>query len=117
MLVNCMKCGVEIPETQVFCDHCLAIMDAYPVKPDSHVHLPKRPDMTEPAKKPSKKKRIPTQEELIDSLRNKVLRLRLLVVILLFLMCLLGGYLGITLYQQHDTPLTGRNYTIDTTLG
>ena len=40
--MNCMKCGVEIPEQQVFCDHCLQIMEQYPVKPDAHIHLPKR---------------------------------------------------------------------------
>ena len=25
--MNCMKCGVEIPEQQVFCDHCLQYHD------------------------------------------------------------------------------------------
>ena len=114
--MKCMKCGVEIPETQVFCDHCLEIMEHYPVKADYHVHLPKRPDAVEAPQKPSKKKRTIAPEELISNLRIKVMRLRLVIVILLFLMCLLGGYLGITLYQHHDTPITGRNYTIDTTM-
>lgn len=113
--VNCMKCGVEVPETQVFCDHCLQVMEKYPVKPDTHVHLPKRSVSVDPAKKPSKKKRAPTQEEVLSSLRLRVLRLRLAVVVLIFLVCVLGGMLGLNLYQQYTQPVTGRNYTIDTT--
>lgn len=115
--MNCMKCGAEIPETQVFCDHCLEVMEAYPIKPGTHVHLPKRTPAAEVSKKASKKKRTLTPEEQLPSLKLKVLRLRLLVVILLFLLCLLGGYLGLSLYQQYTQPETGRNYTIDITMG
>lgn len=116
MRLNCMKCGVEVPEPQVFCDHCLQVMEKYPVKPDAHVHLPKRTVSLDPGKKPVKKKRAPTQEEVLAGLKLQVLRLRLAVVILVFVACLLGGMLGLNLYQQYSQPVTGRNYTIDTSM-
>ena len=114
--MNCMKCGTEIPEGQVFCDHCLSVMDRYPVKPDAHIHLPKRVTASDPAKRPVKKKRAPSAEEQVVSLRMKVLRLRLLAVILAFFLCVTGSFLALTLYQQYTTPATGRNYTIDVTM-
>ena len=114
--MNCMKCGAECPEGQVFCDHCLSVMEQYPVKPGTHIHLPKRQTASDPAKKPSKKKRAPTPEEQIGILRMKVLRLRLLAVILAFVICVVGSFLGLAIYQQYSNPSTGRNYTIDITM-
>lgn len=112
----CMKCGVEIPEHQVFCDHCLEVMEQYPVKPDTHIHLPKRASSLEPTKKTGKKKRALTQEELLSALKMRILRLRLAVVVLIFLACVLGGFLAMNLYQQYSQPATGKNYTIDVTM-
>ena len=112
----CLKCGVKIQEPQVFCDHCLETMEQYPVKPDAHIHLPKRDPVPELVKKSSKKKRAPTQEELVSSLKLRVLRLRLAVAVLCFVICLLGGFLALNLYQQYNEPVAGKNYTIDTTM-
>lgn len=114
--MNCMKCGVEVPEKQVFCDHCLELMQQYPVKPDAHIHLPKRASAVEPPKKPGKKKRTLTPEEIISSLKLRILRLRFVVVILVFLVILVSGFLALNLYQQYHEPITGKNYTIDTTM-
>ena len=114
--MNCMKCGVEISEKQVFCDHCLEVMQQYPVKPDAHVHLPKHTSAAELPKKPTKKKRTLTSEEIISALKLRVLRLRLAVVILIFLVILISGFLALNLYQQHTEPVTGKNYTIDITM-
>jgi len=114
--MNCMKCGASIPDGQVFCDHCLSVMDQYPVKPDAHIHLPKRETASEPAKKPVKKKRAPSAEEQIASLRMKVLRLRLLAVVLAFVICVVTSFLALTLYQQYTASLPGRNYIIDVTM-
>ena len=113
--MNCMKCGVEIPENHVFCDHCLAVMEDYPIKPDTHIHLPKRNDIPESAKRGTKKKRTPSAEEKISALRMKVLRLRLVVVILIFLLCVISALFGLHMYGDiHAQPATGQNYTIDT---
>ena len=114
--MNCMKCGTEIPENQVFCDHCLSVMEDYPIKPGTHIHLPKREDASEVPKRPVKKKRVPTQEEQLSALRMKVLRLRLLAVILAFLLCVSAGFLALKLYEEQITPQTGMNYTIDTSM-
>lgn len=114
--MNCMKCGAEIPETQVFCDHCLELMEQYPIKPGTHIHLPKQNLVPTPPRKPVKKKRVPTPEEQISALRMKVLRLRLAVVILIFVVCVVSGLLGLKLYQQYMPQNIVRNYTIDTTM-
>ena len=114
--MNCMKCGVEIPENQVFCDHCLAVMEEYPIKPDAHIHLPKREAPAEVPKRPVKKKRTPTLEEQVSSLRRKVLRLRLAAAVLAFLLCLATAFLGLEVYEDFTVPETGRNYTIDTSM-
>lgn len=114
--MNCMKCGVEIPETQVFCDHCLEVMDQYPIKSGAHIHLPKRSLSADPFRKPPKKKRTPTPEEQVSALRMKVLRLRLVVVVLTFVICVIGSFLALKLYQQYMPQPNVRNYTIDTTM-
>ena len=114
--MNCMKCGVEIPETQVFCDHCLEVMEQYPIKPGTHIHLPKQNLNADSPRKPAKKTRTPSAEEQVSSLRLKVLRLRLAVVILVFVVCVVSGFLGLKLYQQYTPQSLGRNYTIDTTM-
>lgn len=114
--MNCMKCGVEIPENQVFCQHCLSVMEEYPIKPDTHIHLPKREEPAAPAKRPSKKKRTLTPEEQISVLHTKVLRLRLVAVVLAFFLCAVSAFLGLKLYEQMQAPVTGLNYTIDTSM-
>lgn len=114
--MNCMKCGVEIPENQVFCDHCLSVMEEYPIKRDIHIHLPKREDSQETVRRSGKRKRAPTAEEQIAALRMKVLRLRLAAAILAFLFCVSSAFLGLKLYEEYIAPQTGRNYTIDTSM-
>ena len=114
--MNCMKCGTQIPETQVFCDHCLSVMEQYPVKPGTHIHLPKRSGETEAQKRPAKKKRVIPPEEQISALKMKVLRLRLVAVILAFVICVVSAFLALKLYESYAADTTGRNYTIDTTM-
>ena len=111
--MTCMKCGVDIPENQVFCDHCLEVMDQYPVKLDVHIHLPKRAFEEDVPKKAVKKKRAPTPEEQIAALKIKVLRTRLFAAILAFLLCVSAAFLGLKLYKDYFAPATGRNYTFD----
>ena len=115
--MNCMKCGVEIPENQVFCDHCLELMKACPIKPNAHIHLPKRHEAVSEPKKPAKKKRTPSPEEQIAALKLKVLRMRLAIVILTFVICVISSFLVLKIYHAHtEEPTTGRNYTIDTAM-
>ena len=115
--MNCMKCGANTPEGQVFCDHCLSVMEQYPVKPGAHIHLPKQAETSESVKKPSKKKRTASPEEQIAALKLKVRRLRRLAVVLVFVICVVASFLVLSLHQQYTSPVTGRNYTIDVTMG
>ena len=113
--MNCMKCGVEIQENHVFCDHCLDVMKDYPIKPDAHIHLPKREDTTENTKRGNKKKRAPSTEEKISALQANVMRLRIVVVVLIFLLCIVSALFGLHMYGDSNAqPATGQNYTIDT---
>ena len=116
--MGCMKCGVDIPEGQVFCDHCLSMMESYPIKPDARIHLPKRAfAQEEQPKKTGKKKRTLSPEEQLSVLNLKVLRLRLLAVILAFVICVVTAFLALELYEDYMAPATtGRNYTIDTSM-
>lgn len=114
--MNCMKCGTQIPEDQVFCQHCLSVMEEYPIRRNIHVHLPKRDDAELAPKRPAKKKRPLSSEEQLSKLRLKVLRLRLLATILAFLFCVSSAFLGLKLYEDYIVSQTGRNYTIDTSM-
>lgn len=114
--MNCMKCGVTIPDQQVFCDHCLSVMDQHPVKPDIRVHLPKRAAASDVEMKLARIKRTLTPDEQISELRIRIMRLRLTVVILIFVALILAGLLGLSLYHQYSQRDLGRNYIIDTTM-
>ena len=62
--MNCIKCGVTIPENQVFCDACLADMEKYPVKPDITVSLPHREEAPVSKKKSRRQRTLPVEEQL-----------------------------------------------------
>lgn len=109
--MNCMKCGSEIPDTQVFCDSCLDVMANYPVKPGTPVHLPRRAPRVE--KKHSRK--IPPAEVIRQ--QRRVIRWLLLTVVVLFVaFCLAAGLFLKELSEPvpQATPM-GRNYIADTT--
>ena len=105
----CLKCGKNTTNEQVFCDQCLAVMDAYPVKPDMHIQLPNRASAD---KKPGKKKRAPSPEELVILLRRKQRRLKWAIALLALALCVVSGLL---LYQ-YLTPENmewGKNYIVE----
>ena len=114
--MNCMKCGTQISENQVFCDHCLSVMEKHPIRANAHVHLPKRDVVEETGKKPAKKRRTPTMEEQVSSLRLKVMRLRLITAILVFLLLVASAFLFLKLYEDSVTVIPGLNYSIDTSI-
>ena len=41
--MNCMKCGREVEEGQVFCQECLAQMETEPIRISTPVHIPRQP--------------------------------------------------------------------------
>ena len=108
----CMKCGKETQDNQVFCERCLQVMDAYPVKPDAAINLPNR-NVAPAAKKPAHRKRALKPEEQIAQLKKVNRRLR---IIGLVLAVLLGISIGAIVYhmmqpEEDPTPDTRRNYT------
>lgn len=110
--MNCMKCGVEIPETQVFCSDCLQVMDAYPIKPGTAVHIPVR----EPYRRSASRKKPPTPAEQIARLKKT--RRRLLILILVLMISL-----GISLFAVHrmyrqlqEKETIGKNFSTVSTV-
>ena len=84
--MNCIKCGINVPENQVFCDACLAEMEKYPVKPDVTVVLPPRKE-TPVVKKKSRKRTIPAEEQLRRvKAKLRLAHLTLAVVFICFLL-------------------------------
>ena len=109
--MQCLKCGKDTKSAQVFCARCLASMEAYPVKPDVHIQLPKQTDRDLP-RKSAKKRRIPSLEEQVAILRK---RNRRLVAAVLLLVLLLGaaGYLLVRATVTTEETDLGKNYTFE----
>ena len=112
--MNCMKCGREISDDQVFCSKCLELMDRHPINPDIVVKLPLRIDT--PAKKHSPRKKILTQEDQINRLKKKNRFLTAAVCMLLVLVIALT-YISIDFFRQLDVQrFLGQNYSTATTV-
>ena len=108
--MNCMRCGREIGEEQVFCTDCLVDMEQYPVKPGTVVNIPQRPTNPVPRKTVVRKK-APTPEETILKLRK---RLRFFVIAWLVTL-LATAALAYPAYQyvvEENHFSTGQNYSV-----
>lgn len=111
----CLKCGKETREDRVFCDHCIEVMEQYPIKPGTPVQLPRREAAAAPKKISRRKNR--SQEEQLQQLRVTV---RALIGCLVIMAGLLGFFVW-----QHFCPKEeaqpekeiGQNYTVDSTAG
>ncbi len=85
--MNCIKCGVEVPEIQVFCENCLADMEKYPVKPDVTVNLPHRAETPVSKKKVRRQRVLSPEEQLRRTKYNlRLTRVALAVVFICFLL-------------------------------
>lgn len=107
--VNCLRCGSETAEKQVFCEDCLADMRQYPVDAFESVHLPRRDDASV---KRTVRVIAPSPEEKIASLRRRNRLLTAAAIVLFVALCLVSA-----LFIQHalvaqNTPAPGKNYTI-----
>lgn len=88
--MNCLKCGREIEEGQVFCNDCLVQMAKYPVKPGTAVQLPSRG----------------------SAAAAKKVRVRVLSVLLAVCVVLLIVLSVVTLrYMSTNRLLPGQNYS------
>ncbi len=110
MGMNCIKCGRELSDTQVFCPQCLEQMEQYPVKPGTPVLLPPtRPSSPSGGKKHQKPEKKP--EEQVLALRSAIgwLTTALVVALLAFALC--AGLLLHSLNQPDPASKIGQNYT------
>ena len=110
----CLKCGKETKGEQVFCDSCLQVMDAYPVRSDTPIHLPNRE--TQPSKKQAHRKKAISPEEQIQQLKTTNRRLALTVLGLILALGICAGAFAYHLMnypaqQIPDTGNYGKNYT------
>lgn len=106
--MNCMRCGKEIQQPQVFCDACLAAMDAHPVKPDIRVQLPVRPV---PTGKPSGKKTPPSLESQIKLLRRRNKHLATALLCALLALALSGVLIFHLSQPEAPSQDIGKNYS------
>ena len=109
--MDCLKCGRKTVDDHVFCDECLTVMDRYPVKPGTPVHLP-RHAFVPAGKKAAPRKRTISQEEQIEKLRRRLRRSRLAGLVLLVALSLAAVIL-VREFAGKDIPVIGQNYTID----
>ena len=103
--MNCLRCGNEIPEGQMFCQGCREYMEQDPVPQDAVVLFPRR-DID---RRGNRKATLST-DEMLDISRRKVKRLRALAILLLLL---LGFSIGSNVYllEKNRKPVVGQNYS------
>ena len=111
--MNCMKCGREVGEDQVFCPQCLALMEKHPVKPDVVIQLPQRKEVA--PKKAQPRKKMLSAEEQISRLKRRG-RWMFAGICLLLVVNTLLTLLCIDYFRQLDVQkLLGQNYsTVET---
>lgn len=107
--VNCLKCGREIDEGQVFCNDCLVGMAKYPVKPGTAVLLPSRGDAAVSKKAHSRRRGKAAAEEQLKALKKRVRLLSFLLVVCMALILVLSVVTFRCL--KEDNFLPGQNYS------
>ena len=116
--MNCMKCGRETENEQVFCGECLSVMEKYPVKPGIVIHLPRHEDA--PPKKAPPAHPVRTPEEQV--LRQKsIIRWLCFGMTVLIIAFGLAAAAVLYLLDQRDLQFerqraqeVGRNYHVVT---
>lgn len=111
--MNCMKCGREIEEGQVFCVECLEVMARYPVKPGTAVVLPKQRKEAPVLKRAPIRRKILTPEERIVKLR-KSLRGWVIAWVVTFLLLCAALYPAILYLKEENHFHLGQNYSVIT---
>lgn len=106
--MNCMKCGREISEDQVFCSDCLLDMEKHPVKPGTVVQLPKRQEVL--SQKKGHFRPVLTPEEQLRKLRKRVRRLSTALALTLLLLAAMAFYFAHHL-RSHTQLRPGQNYS------
>lgn len=106
--MNCIKCGREIDEQNVFCPGCLEDMARYPVAPETVVQLPQQ----QKHHKKAPRKHTPTAEELLKRARNQIGWMYVIMVLIIF-MTVVFAFIAFDLQNKYDfSNILGQNYSI-----
>ena len=105
--MNCVKCGRETLDENVFCQECLSVMAKYPVRPGTVVFLPRRKETA--AVKKTAKRHVPTMEEQNKVLRKWVGSLLIVVAVCVLLIVLMFRPTMHYVLDEH-VPI-GQNYS------
>lgn len=108
--MQCIKCGREVQDKQVFCGHCLSAMEETPVKPGTPVVIPKRPQKARTVTQPKKEK----PEDQIPRLQ-KIIRILcwLCAALVLALSVCIGMIVWHFSANEHGGPAIGQNYSTE----
>ena len=110
--MNCMKCGRDIEDGQVFCPICREQMEKYPVNPATAIVLPVRKQKAAP--KRARRKAPPSSEELLKKSRIRLRRLFILWILTVVLF-LAAAAAAIHLWEVPVEKLRpGQNYSSST---
>ena len=109
--MQCMKCGRDLEEGDVFCQECRTVMEKYPVKPGTVVQLPHRPEYNAVKKQqPTRRKMLPPEEQV--QLLKKLSRRLGVALILTVLIAAVAGYVAVTQYIENQSKQAiGQNYS------
>lgn len=108
--MNCLKCGKETSDGQVFCDDCQQVMQQHPIKPGTAIHLPRR-DTSAQDKKQYDARRESSRSDTLAQLRRMIHWLTATIAVLSVLLLLTASMLIHTLNKESSTNIIGRNYT------
>ena len=104
--MNCMKCGREVDEGQVFCDDCLESMEQEPINMNTPVLIPAQPPMKSSPRRPVFK-----PEDELKWVRDLNKNLCLVVLLLSVTVLMLLGYVFNQEVLQAVDEL-GKNYNV-----
>ena len=104
--MNCMKCGREVDEGQVFCGECVASMEHEPINMNTPVLIP-----VQPPKKSSPRRQVVNPEEEVKRLEKLNQNLFLILMLLFTTTLLLLGYVFNQEVLQVVDEL-GKNYHV-----
>ena len=108
--MNCVKCGKETTENNVFCPDCLAQMADYPVKPGTPVTIPDHGAVRRPQ---HRKVRAPEPEDVIRR-QKKLIRLLAVSAAVLFIAWVLTTVMAVRMLMEKDHAPIGQNFGFTT---
>ena len=113
--MNCLKCGRDVEDGQLFCSGCLDVMRKYPVKANTAVQLPHRDENAISRKPSAKRRQAPTTEEKFQTAKRFLHRILILWLITLGLL-IASLYPAVQFLLGETFQLPGQNYSTFSTV-